>query len=41
MLKIKKLIQPIALEALISGVKERSLWNDLYALPNKILYKVK
>jgi hypothetical protein len=41
MLKIEELIQLVALEALINGVNEHFLWNDLYALPNKILLKVK
>lgn len=41
MLKIEELIQLVALEALKNGVNEHFLWNDMYALPNKILLKVK
>jgi hypothetical protein len=41
MLKVKKLIEPVAFKAIISGVKRRSLWKELYALPKKILLKVK
>lgn len=41
MLKIEKLIQLVALEALINGVNEHFLWNNLYALSNRILLKVK
>jgi len=41
MLKVKELIESIAFEDLISGVKEWGLWKELYALPNKSLLKVK
>jgi hypothetical protein len=38
---MKKLIQPVASEALINGVRECSLWRDLYALPDRSLIRVK
>lgn len=41
MLKVKELIEPIALEDLISGVNGWALWEELYALPNRSLLKVK
>lgn len=41
MLKVKKLIEPMTFKAIISGVKKRSLWKELYALPKRILLKVK
>jgi hypothetical protein len=41
MFKVKELIEPIALEDLISGVKGWALWEELYALPNRSLLKVK
>jgi len=41
MLNMKKLIQLVASEALINGVRECSLWRDLYALPDRSLIRVK
>lgn len=41
MFKVKKLIDLVALKALISGVKEHSLWKNLYALLDRSLLKVK
>jgi len=41
MLEVKELIEPIAFEDLISGVKGWALWEELYALPNRSLLKVK
>jgi len=41
MLKVKELTELIASKALINGVGECSLWNDLYALANRSLLKVK
>lgn len=41
MLKIEELIELVASYALISGVRECSLWKDFYALPDKSLLKVK
>jgi len=41
MLKVEELIEPVALEALIKGVREHVLWRKLYILPNKSLSKVK
>jgi hypothetical protein len=41
MFKVKKLIDLVALKALISGVKEHSLRKNLYALLDRSLLKVK
>jgi hypothetical protein len=41
MLKVEELIKPLDPEALIRGVKECSLWRDLYALHDRGLMKVK
>jgi len=41
MLKIKELIESVALEAWISWVREHFSWKDLYALSDKSLMKVK
>jgi hypothetical protein len=41
MLKVEELIEPVALEALIKGVREHVLWRKLYILPDKSLSKVK
>ncbi|KAL9398735.1 hypothetical protein Peur_007696 [Populus x canadensis] len=41
MLKLEDLIELIALEALSSGVREKHLWKELYALLDRKLLKVK
>lgn len=41
MLKIEKLFETVALEALIGGVKEHSLRRKLHVLQDKSLSKVK
>jgi hypothetical protein len=41
MFKVKKLIDLVALKALISGVREHSLRKNLYALLDRSLLKVK
>jgi len=41
MLKVKELIELVALKALISGVRECSQWKDLYALSERSFFKVK
>jgi hypothetical protein len=41
MFKVNKLIDLVALKALISGVKEHYLWKNLYALLGRSLLKVK
>lgn len=41
MLKMEKLLELVALEALISGVKEHALYKKLYTLLDKSLFKVK
>ena len=41
MLKLKDLIELIALEALIRRVREKHLWKELYALLDRRLLKVK
>lgn len=41
MLKMEKLIELVASEALINRVRECSLWRDLYALPDRSLMRVK
>jgi hypothetical protein len=41
MLKVEELIEPIASEALIKGIREHAQWKKLYVLPNKSLSKVK
>jgi hypothetical protein len=40
MLKVEELIEPIASEALIKGVKEHVLWRKLYVLPYRSLSEV-
>jgi hypothetical protein len=40
MLKVEELLELVAFKALISGVRERPLWRDLYALPDRSLLKV-
>jgi len=41
MLKVKDLIEQVTSEALISTVREKTLWRELYALLDKRLLKVK
>lgn len=41
MLKVKDLIEQIAFEALISAVREKNLWRELYTLLDRRLLKVK
>jgi hypothetical protein len=41
MLKLEELIELVTSKALINGVREHSLWKDLYALPDRSLLKVK
>jgi uncharacterized protein YjfI (DUF2170 family) len=41
MLKMKKLLELVALKALIRGVKQHALYKKLYALLDKSLLKVK
>jgi hypothetical protein len=41
MLKVKELIEPVALEALKRRVREHVLWRKLYVLPDRSLSKVK
>jgi hypothetical protein len=41
MLKVKELFESIALEALIKGVNEHTLWRKIYILPDRNLLKVK
>jgi hypothetical protein len=41
MLKVKDLIEQVASEALISAVREKTLWKELYALLDRRLLKVK
>jgi hypothetical protein len=38
---MKKLIESVASEALINGVRECFIWRDLYALPHRSLMRVK
>jgi hypothetical protein len=40
-LKIKKLLDLVALKALIRGVREDVIWRKLYALSNRNLLEVK
>jgi hypothetical protein len=35
MIKVEELIELIASKALISGVKERFLWKEMYDLPDR------
>jgi hypothetical protein len=39
MFKVEDLIEPAASEALINGVREKTLWKELYALPDRRLLK--
>jgi hypothetical protein len=41
MLKMKELLKPIALEALIRGVRKHAPWRRFYTLPYVSLLKVK
>jgi hypothetical protein len=41
MLKVKKLLELVALEALIRGVREHVIQRKLYTLPDRSLLKVK
>jgi hypothetical protein len=41
MLKVEELLDPVALEALIRGVREHALYRKLYALLDRSLLKVK
>jgi hypothetical protein len=41
MLKVKKLLELVALEALIRGVREHAIQRKLYTLPDRSLLKVK
>jgi len=41
MFKVKELIEPVALQALIRGVREHVIWRKLYALPDRSLSRVK
>lgn len=41
MLKVEKLIELVASEASINEVREKILWKELYALPDRMLLKVK
>jgi hypothetical protein len=41
MLKVKKLLELVALEALIRGVREHAIQRKLYTLPDRSLLKMK
>jgi hypothetical protein len=41
MLKVKELLESIALEILIKGVNKYTLWRKIYILPERNLLKVK
>jgi hypothetical protein len=41
MLKVEDLIKLVASETFISEVREKTLWKELYALPDRRLLKVK
>jgi hypothetical protein len=41
MFKVEELIEPVALQALIRGVREHVIWRKLYALPDRSLSSLK
>lgn len=41
MVKVEELLKPTALEVLIGGVREHTLWRKFYVLLDKSLLKVK